>query len=297
MFKCRSTSVTAGRFVRRLTGGSQAMLVDASDGRQYVVKFANNPQGPNVLCNEALGTELYRALGLPVPEWTTVLIPRTFLLRYPNCSMAKFNSGVELETGLCFGSRVVAAPAGRIYEMLPGSFIRRVANRSDFWLAWLVDLCADHRDNRQSIFTEYSSGLHAIFVDHGHMFGGPDGSRKTPLTGPRYWDTRVYALPDAEKISRRLRRISSTLDTDRLFKRMQEIPEAWLVESALENFHTCIERLCRADYLEKTFEEVLAAFENSYANGRAIPQLEHSEHPALLCSHLRAGSAGRQAIA
>lgn len=295
MLQRRNTSVTATRFVRALNGGSQPMLVDASDGRQYVVKFANNPQGQNVLCNEVLGAELYRALGLPAPEWRPVLITQNFLLRNPNCRMTASGSRIQPEAGLCFGSCAIGQPNGRIFEMLPGSFLRRVTNRPHFWLAWLADICAEHRDNRQCIFIENSGVLQAVFLDHGHMFGGPDGSLKTPLMGPRYWDTRVYAVPDLKKMRMQLRQISSSLDTDRLLKAIQEAPEAWFHDSALKNFFVCIERLSRSDYLDETAGRMLAAAEN--LNERAFPQLERSGHPALLRPCLPSEKAGRPAFA
>jgi len=47
------------QFIRKVRGGSQAILAKASDGRMYVVKFRNNHQGPNQLFNECMGTELY----------------------------------------------------------------------------------------------------------------------------------------------------------------------------------------------------------------------------------------------
>ena len=297
MLICRNTSVAAIRFVRKIRGGSHPLLVDASDGHRYVVKCANNPQGPNVLCNEVLGTELYAAVGLPVPAWTPIRIPRSFLLTCPQGSLNSLSGPVLPEGGLCFGSRVLAESPTRLLEILPGSFLGRVANRSDFWLAWLVDLCAEHRDTRQSLFIESSGILHAFFVDHGHMFGGPDGTRTTPLMGPRYWDARIYSAPQMHKIRVRLRHISSTLNTDRLVKRIVEVPPEWVTESDVKNFFDCLDRLCRADYLEQTIGTLLMAFEKSYANQRAIPQLEPSEAPELLRPRLSSQRAGRHAVA
>ncbi len=60
--------VVVTQYVRNLRGGSQPILARASDGFLYVVKFANNLQGPNLLFNESAGSELYLACGLPIPE-------------------------------------------------------------------------------------------------------------------------------------------------------------------------------------------------------------------------------------
>lgn len=46
-------------FLKALRGGSQSILAQANDGQLYVVKFANNLQGKNLLFNEAAGSMLY----------------------------------------------------------------------------------------------------------------------------------------------------------------------------------------------------------------------------------------------
>jgi hypothetical protein len=62
-----------------MRGGSQPALIRCDDGKLYVVKFFNNPQGPNVLANEVLGNELLNVLHLPSPQWKMVFISRSFI--------------------------------------------------------------------------------------------------------------------------------------------------------------------------------------------------------------------------
>jgi hypothetical protein len=47
-------SIKAITHIRRLRGGSQAQLMVADDGHQYVIKFQGNPQTTRVLANEYL---------------------------------------------------------------------------------------------------------------------------------------------------------------------------------------------------------------------------------------------------
>jgi len=75
--------VEAVEYIRKLRGGSQPALIKCSDGNFYVVKFLNNPQGPNVLFNEVLGTEIFRLAGLPVPMWRVIHVSRRFFSRFP----------------------------------------------------------------------------------------------------------------------------------------------------------------------------------------------------------------------
>src|ERR1017187_5416922 len=96
------------QYIRKLRGGSQPILAEASDGHTYVVKFANNLQGPNVLFNESAGSELYCAFGLPVPEWRPVTASEDFLDKNPDCWMQTPEGRLRPASGLCFGSRFLA---------------------------------------------------------------------------------------------------------------------------------------------------------------------------------------------
>ena len=53
------------------------------------------------------------------------------------------------EPGMCFGSRYLGEDSTRLFEVLPGNSFRRVRNLQDFWLAWMIDICAGHTDNRR----------------------------------------------------------------------------------------------------------------------------------------------------
>lgn len=140
-------------------GGSQPILARASDGFLYVVKFANNPQGPNLLFNESAGGELYRACGLHVPDWKPLVVSDSFIDRNPDCWMRTTVGRLRPASGLCFGSRFLGLNGKRLFEILPGSMYKRVRNQSSFWLAWLIDVCAEHVDNRQAIFVKGADGL------------------------------------------------------------------------------------------------------------------------------------------
>ena len=60
--------------VVRKQPGLQSRLVRCDDGKLYELDYLN-PQGPNVLANEAIGAMLIRGLGgLPMPPWKPVAI-------------------------------------------------------------------------------------------------------------------------------------------------------------------------------------------------------------------------------
>jgi hypothetical protein len=180
---------------RRLRGGSQSLLVLASDGDLYVVKMMENPQGANVLANEALGTELASYLGLPVPEWRSIFLSDDFLDSHRHCWFDVGAGPVRPPAGFHFASRVIGQESSSaLCEILPGSWIPRIANRCDFAGMLLLDLWANHTDSRKSLFLrkEISTETSAFFVDNGHMFGGPLGIDHHRPGAALFLDSRIY---------------------------------------------------------------------------------------------------------
>jgi hypothetical protein len=236
-------------FVRKLRGGSQPILALASDGFQYVVKFGNNLQGPNLPFNESMGCELYRACGLAVPNWKPLLLADDFLNQNPGSWIQTAEGNLRPASGWCFGSLYLGGQDVRLLEILPGTSIGKVRNRRDFWLAWLIDVCADHVDERQALFVEEATrALNATFIDHGHLFGGPKGEQSKAIVASRYLDSRIYPSVTSDQLHRLLK-IAGSLDVDRLWLRVQHLPSEWKELPALRRFAECLDRLATANFL------------------------------------------------
>lgn len=245
------------RFICKLRGGSQPILAEASDGKIYVVKFADNLQGPQLLFNEVMGTELYRACGLPVAPWKRLWITDSFLDQNEACWFVREGERRRPASGPCFGSLFMGGDDPRTFDILPGSYHQRVRNAEAFWLAWLLDVCADHTDGRQAIFREAASReLDTIFVDFGHMFGGPAGTdRITNCRRPEYWDKRIYPRAKPEDLLTILKIVGS-LDSDKLRGHLADVPFVWSSESAIERFSECLGRLSDARFVKKTLDHI-----------------------------------------
>jgi hypothetical protein len=68
-------TLTTTRYITPLRqGGSLPALVEASDGRRYVMKFAGAGQGSRALVAEVIAGEIGRALGLRVPELAFLIL-------------------------------------------------------------------------------------------------------------------------------------------------------------------------------------------------------------------------------
>lgn len=189
----------ARHLIRRMHGGSQSFLLRGEDEELYIVKFNNNQQGPNLLANEMLGSEFLRAVGLPTPNWKAILITDEFLKSNPNIYFEGMSGAARpIESGIHFGSHLVRAEeVGQMYDFLPSSFCRRIANPFDFLGIYIFDVWANHHDHRQAIFTcrSENSAINAHFIDNGHLFGGPHWSYEEKYGAAMCLDQNLYITP------------------------------------------------------------------------------------------------------
>ncbi len=252
----QSTLVT--HYIRSLRGGSQPILAEASDGNIYVVKFAGNLQGPHLPFNDSMGTELYRACGLPTTPWKALKVCNSFLDRNPACWLETPEGRRKPTAGLCLGSRFLGDQGTTLFEVLPGSYFQRVENAADFWLAWLVDVCTNHSDARQAIFCEKPSRqLAAVFIDFGYMFGGGTGTDPfRDSRQSRYRDRRIYPRINSGAL-RTLRKTVNTMDTDQVFRQLAVLPDEWKTRSAIQNLTRCLDCLSDISTTERTQDEMV----------------------------------------
>jgi hypothetical protein len=281
------TEVT--QFIRRLRGGSQPILVEASDGMRYVVKFADNIQGSNLAFNEAMGTELYRACGLTVPLWKPLLLTDSFLDRNPACWMQTERGLLRPAAGRCFGSRFLGTVGTRLLEILPETSYRRLRNRTSFWLAWLVDICAEHADNRQALFLQQADGcFEAHYVDQGHVFGGPNGNQRVHYIASRYLDSRIY--PAITRDERRgIRKALRALDAESLLRVANALPDEWKMVSALDSLGRCLQRLSKELLLENLLETMIDSSVRGMGSERRIPENARKGPTSVLCPGIQLG--------
>jgi hypothetical protein len=267
--------VEAIRFVRKLRGGSQPVLIEASDGLLYVVKFSNNLQGPNLLFNEAIGTELFRAAGLPVPAWRPIMISESFLEAYPDCWLETAFDRCKPAAGLGFGSRYLDRGESRIFEILAGGYFSRVRERKNFWTAWVLDVLSEHTDNRQALFLESASRwLDAYFIDHGHLLGGAWGTKTPVFKASRYLDARIYAEV-SEEVGAAVMQAILGIDVEVLAAAGERVPAEWRTPSAWARFSELLERISNRSQMESTTNFVLGLTGKESANKDHERRLAH----------------------
>lgn len=297
MHVSRNPALSVIQFIRRLNGGSQPILARASDGELYVVKFCNNLQGANLQFNESIGTELYRAFGLPCPEWKPLFISDRFLSLNRECWIETPQGRLRPTPGFCFGSRFMSKNGSRLLEILPGSSFTRIRNRRSFWLAWLIDICAESADNGQAIFEENEAGsLNPFFIDHGHMFGGPKGEQHSKFLASRYLDVRIYTGVSSKYLLD-IQRTAASLDSDQLWLRIGKLPDHWMSISALERLNRCLVRLSTCSFVRSTIETMIDSFQRSNEREHKCGQPERNVKPSVLRSGIQATERQRPRIA
>lgn len=238
--------VKATRFLRKMRGGAQAHLLgtDAAGAAScYVTKFTNNPQHRRILVNEWLGAHLLAALGVAAPAVSVIDVTPQFLTAAPEVYLETGALRQAVIPGWHLGSQFPGDPlVDAVYDYLPDSLLREVANRSDFLGALVFDKWCANADARQSIFLRRRlrdwlpdhdaaprrKGFIAQMIDHGYLFDGPNWCyRDAPLQG-FYPRPLVYAsvrtLDDFEPWLSRVEHLpESVIDTA-----LRGLPPAWI---------------------------------------------------------------------
>lgn len=260
--------IDARRLIRKMRGGAQAHLIEASDGHSYVVKFLNNPQHRRILVNEWIAATFLKYLGLSSPDVAMVRITDDFLAQNPDVYMQLGSRRILPVTGWHFGSCYPGDPArAAVYDFLPDTLLEKVENLKEFLGVLAFDKWIGNADARQAIFfrarlrfAERSQfrpgsgadesqertqlGFIARMMDNGYVFEGPHWRlNDSPLQG-LYFRPLVYrsvrGLADFEPWLERIRHFPEEV-VDQAWK---QLPPMWLEEDGTE-LESLLERLLR----------------------------------------------------
>jgi hypothetical protein len=229
--------VDARRLVRKMRGGAQAHLLEASDGKFYVVKFSNNPQHRRILVNEWIASVFLSHLGLSSPVPAMVRITEDFLAANTDVYFQLGRERRAPAVGWHFGSSYPGDPARTVvYDFLPDTLLNQVENVAEFAGMLAFDKWAANADSRQSIFfrarigqsVPERLGFVAQMVDNGFVFDGPHWRLPdSPLQG-LYFRPGVYArvrgFADFEPWLDRIRHFPGEI----VDQAVKQIPPAWL---------------------------------------------------------------------
>lgn len=251
--------VDACRLIRKMRGGAQAHLIEAANGKWYVVKFLNNPQHRRVLVNEWLAATFLRYLGLSTPEPAIIRIGPEFLRDNPDCYIQLGTSRETVQAGWHYGSEFPGDPARlMIYDFLPDALLLKVENLREFVGMLAFDLWVGNADSRQAIFfraklKEHLSaseahplrvGFVTLMIDHGYAFEGHHWRlNESPLQGLYYRPLvyeKVLGLEDFQPWLDRIIHFPETV----VDQALKQIPPAW-IEGDTKELENLLSQLMR----------------------------------------------------
>ena len=251
--------VTARRHVRKMRGGAQSHLIEASDGYFYVVKFRNNPQHRRILVNELIAAEILSYLHISAPRCDLMLVPDEFLSDNPEVNIQLGSHTIRPEAGWAFASQHPGHPGvAAIYDFVPDSVLAQIHNLADFLAILVFDKWTGNADGRQAIFfraqlqdrvpavagSAKKLGFVALMIDHGFIFNGPYWNFTESALQGLYPRRMVYesvtSLNDFELWLDRIRNFPDEV----LDRAMRRIPPDW-IEGEEDKLARLLEALTR----------------------------------------------------
>lgn len=217
--------VAANGWVRRMGhgegGGSDPHVFLCSDGNRYLVKAANNPQGPRVLVNELVGSLCLDWLEIKHPPPAIVEVPQAVL---DDAGNPPLSSGIAFAAGVAWGSEHWQSDD---YNAVRPS---NIVNREDAAGTLLFDTWVRPFDGRQcrvQAVVAFPGSYEWFPVDQGHCFGSPDwtaadlDAQHTPTIGPEIVSFSAPMLdPFLSKLSSFDRREARVI--------ADQVPSGWL---------------------------------------------------------------------
>jgi hypothetical protein len=248
-----------------MRGGSQAHLIRASDNHLYITKFQNNPQHVRVLVNEYLGSRLGKLLHLPMPEVRIMEVSQWLIENTPELVIETGTRPVPCASGLQVASRYAGDSAkDRVFDYLPDSMFRRIANIDDFPRVLVFDKWTANSDGRQAVFVKHANhpDYRAVFIDQGHCFNAGEWNfPDLPLRGifaRNYVYESVTGWEFFEPVLSRVEQI----DLEELRKIAVEVPGEWYQHDA-----QLMARLTQSLYERRSLvRNLIASFRTSTRN-------------------------------
>lgn len=271
----------ARNLIRKMRGGAQAHLIEASDGALYVVKFTNNPQHRRILVNEWLASALLRHLQVHVPETVAIELTPEFIAGSEELYLAVGPNREPVPPGIHFGSRMAVHPDRvAIFDFLPDKLLHKIENRADFLAVLVFDKWVSNADSRQAVFFRARAkswtpmkgdaparvGFFAQMIDHGFAFNGPHWEfQDSPVQG-LYFRTSVYEEVQSLDSFQPWLDMVEGFPTEVIDAAWKQVPRPWLSgdEDALENVLEALYRRRKRvpDLIEEIKRERPAAFPN-----------------------------------
>ncbi len=216
-------TVNAVRYITSLReGGSLPALVEADDGKRYVVKLRGAGQGPLALVAEVFTGEIARLLGLPMPELAFVNLDAAFGRQEPDPETQDlFKASRGLNVGLEF------LPEVTVFDPASGDNADPIIASRTVWLdAFTLNIDRTPRNANLLVCREK-----LWLIDHGaslyfhHHWPAAGEKIHSPFSAIR----EHILLPWATDITNARAHAHQQLTDEQLRRVIALVPDEWLV--------------------------------------------------------------------
>ncbi|WP_102344937.1 HipA family kinase [Bacillus sp. Marseille-P3661] len=155
-------------------GYSKPQNILFSNGRQYAVKFKNNPSGTRILVNEYIAGRLGQILSLPIVPFEVVKINDDFINEHPILLQRKFTSGSQFAS--LFIDNCIQLERDSQNENIT------VSNKNHLAKIIVFDLWIGNTDRKENNVLLEPNGQGEYFlymIDHGRCFSNAKWTVKT----------------------------------------------------------------------------------------------------------------------
>lgn len=234
--------VVATRYITPLReGGSLPALIEADDGKEYVLKFSGAGQGVKALLAEVVAGEIARHLGLDVPELVFVDLEEGIGRNERNPEIKDL---LQASVGLNLGMRYLpsAFAYNPLVEPLPNT---RLASDIVWFDAYVTNVDRTARNVNMLIWDEK-----LWLIDHGAALYFHHGWQDyLSRSKSRFAMISQHALLSlADDLAGATARLAPQLTSDVLQEVVDLVPDEWLVDDDI--FDTPVaQRAAYVDYL------------------------------------------------
>ncbi len=222
----RTVEIT--RYVTPLREGSSLpALVEADDGRDYVIKFRGAGHGPKALIAELVVGEIGRALGLAVPEIVLAVLPESI-------ARAETHDEIRDLLGWSIGLNIGLA-------FIPGALAPNLTEPPPEGAAWAADVAWFDAFTVNPDRTPRNANLvvgegRTWLIDHGSALYVHHAWTDPEAEAMRRFDRLAehVLLPHAGSLHEADARLAPRLDASLVAEIIDAIPDAWLDDPAVE---------------------------------------------------------------
>jgi hypothetical protein len=273
----------AQQHIRRMRGGSQSHLMQASDGGYWIVKFQNNPQHIRVLANEFLASRIGRCLGLPIPEVQVIEVSDWLIQNTPELCVDCAGLKTRCCSGLQLACRYAADPeCDLVFDYLPESMHANIDNLNMLAACMVLDKWTCNVDGRQVVFTRPSQHrrFSAWFIDQGYCFNAGEWSFPDSVLRGVYSRNSVYAHVTGWDAFEPALSLAEQADLGDLWQCASQMPREWYQQDRaglsrlIETLHK------RRSVIRDLITQFRQHERNPFPNWKHTPQVAVPDLPA-----------------